>query len=155
MLDPMAAPLGRPVPEQGAVLAFDYGLRRTGVAVGELALCIAHPVATIDTTDRAQRIVCVESLVAEWRPVLFVVGMPMRDDGKEHLLAPAVRKFGGQLHGRFGLPVVYVDETLSSNAAERALAEAGIRGARRKAVLDQAAAREILQSFFEMRHACA
>lgn len=143
------------LPAQGAVLAFDFGLRRTGVAVGDLLLGIAHPVATIDTTDRTERMERIARLVHEWTPVLFVLGMPMRDDGGEHALAAAVRKFAGQLHGRFGLPVRYVDETLSSNAAERSLAGAGVHGERRKAALDQVAAQEILQSFFEAPHACA
>jgi putative Holliday junction resolvase len=150
-----AALFAAPLPERGAVLAFDFGLKRTGVAIGELGLGIAHPVTTIDTADRAERMERVARLVDEWRPVLFVVGMPMRDDGAEHALAPSVRKFAGQLHGRFGLTVRYVDETLSSNAAERSLGEAGVHGARRKAALDQVAAQEILQSFFEAPHACA
>ncbi|MEO8039499.1 MAG: Holliday junction resolvase RuvX [Betaproteobacteria bacterium] len=155
MPDHVPPPLGAPAPCHGAVLAFDFGLRRTGVAVGDMTVGIAHPVTTIDGADRVERMRRVEHLVTEWQPVLFVVGMPMRDDGEEHALAPAVRKFGGQLHGRFGLPVIYVDETLTSNAGERALAEAGVHGIRRKAVLDQAAAQEILQSFFETPHACA
>ena len=150
-----AALFASALPEQGTVLAFDFGLRRTGVAVGDLGLCIAHPVATIDTADRAERLERVARLVDEWRPVLFVVGMPMRDDGAEHPLAASVRKFAGQLHGRFGLPVRYVDETLTSNSAERALGDAGVHGVRRKAALDQVAAQEILQSFFEAPHACA
>ncbi len=155
MPDRSAAFAASPLPEHGTVLAFDFGLRRTGVAVGELSLGIAHPVAAIDTPDRSERMDRIARLVDEWRPVVFVVGMPMRDDGTEHALAASVRKFAGQLHGRFGLPVRYVDETLTSNAAERSLADAGVHGARRKAALDQVAAQEILQSFFEAPHACA
>ena len=112
MPDRSAAFAASPLPEHGTVLAFDFGLRRTGVAVGELSLGIAHPVATIDTADRTERMERIARLVDEWRPVVFVVGMPMRDDGTEHALAASVRKFAGQLHGRFGLPVRYVDETL-------------------------------------------
>ena len=143
------------LPGRGVVLGFDFGLRRTGVAVGDFDVGIAHPVTTIDTADRGERMERIARLVAEWQPVLFVVGMPAHSDGAEHELAPSVRKFGGQLHGRFGLPVRYVDETLSSNAAERSLAAAGVHGARRKAALDQVAAQEILQAFFEAPHASA
>jgi putative holliday junction resolvase len=150
-----AALFASALPERGPVLAFDFGQRRTGVAVGELSLGIAHPVTTIDTADRTQRMEQVARLVEQWQPVLFVVGMPMRDDGAEHPMAASVRKFAGQLHGRFGLAVRYVDETLSSNAADRSLMDAGVFGARRKAALDQVAAQEILQSFFEAPHACA
>lgn len=143
------------LPERGVVLGFDFGLKRTGVAVGDFDVGIAHPVTTIDTADRGERMDRIARLVEEWRPVLFVVGMPAHGDGAEHELAPSVRKFGGQLHGRFGLPVRYVDETLTSNAAERSLADAGVHGARRKAALDRVAAQEILQAFLESPHACA
>jgi putative Holliday junction resolvase len=141
------------LPERGAVLGFDFGLKRTGVAVGDFDVGIAHPVTTIETADRGERMDRIARLVEEWQPVLFVVGIPAHGDGSAHELAPAVRKFGGQLHGRFGLPVCYVDETLTSNAAERSLAGAGVHGARRKAALDRVAAQEILQAFFEAPHA--
>ena len=87
--------------------------------------------------------------MTQWRPVLMVVGMPARSDGGVHELASAVERFARQLEGRFGLAVCFADETLSSDAASRDLAAQGIRGRRQKPLLDQAAAREILQSFFE------
>jgi putative Holliday junction resolvase len=146
---------GGTLPAQGVVLCFDFGLRRTGVAVGDLGIGIAHPVATLDTGDRATLLERIGALVREWAPVMFVVGMPMHAGGEPHELAGVVRKFAGQLHGRFGLPVRFVDETLSSHAASEALRAAGVRGARHKAKLDQVAAQQILQGFFEGGHVAA
>lgn len=137
------------IPAEGGVLCFDFGLKRTGVAVGELLLGIAHPLETLSQPDRAARMDRIEQLAAQWRPVLMVVGLPARADGGVHELAAAVGRFARQLEGRFGVPVHLVDETLSSDAASRDLAAAGVRGRRQRRLLDQAAAREILQSFFE------
>ncbi len=136
-------------PAEGSVLGFDFGLRRTGVAVGELLLGIAHPLETLAQPDQAARFARIGQLVTQWRPVLMVVGMPTHPDGGVHELAGAVERFARQIEGRFGLPVCFTDETLSSDAASRDLAAQGIRGRRQKPLLDQAAAREILQSFFE------
>lgn len=144
-----AAPLAPAIPAEGSVLGFDFGLRRTGVAVGELLLGIAHPLETLTQPDRAARFARIEELVAQWHPVLMVVGMPFHPDGGAHELAPPIARFARQLEGRFRVGVCLVDETLSSDAASRDLAAAGIRGRRQRPLLDQAAAREILQSFFE------
>ena len=137
------------IPAEGSVLAFDFGLERTGVAVGELLLGIAHPLETLTQPDRGARFARIGQLVQQWRPVLMVVGMPAHPDGGVHEMASAIERFARQLEGRFGLPVRFADETLSSDAASRDLAAQGIRGRRQKPLLDQAAAREILQSFFE------
>lgn len=133
----------------GTVLALDFGLRRTGVAVGELALGIAHPLKLVDTADPDVRLARVADYVKEWRPALFVLGWPVRDDGAEHPMAAAVRAFQAALEDRFGLPVERVDERFSSHAASQALGDAGVRGRRQKAHLDSVAASEILQGFFD------
>lgn len=145
----VAARSSPPIPAEGSVLGFDVGLVRTGVAVGELLLGIAHPLETLTQPDRAGRFARIGQLVLQWRPVLMVVGMPAHPDGGVHEMTSAVERFARQLEGRFALPVCFVDETLSSDAASRDLAAQGIRGRRQKPLLDQAAAREILQSFFE------
>lgn len=143
-------------PKQGTVLAFDFGEKRIGVAVGELELGLAHPLVTVceERTDR--RFAAIAALVAEWKPVLFVVGLPRHLDGSEHEFAARCRRFARQLSGRFGIPAVFVDERLSSASAQEALIDAGIRRGRSRAVLDQVAAQTILQSFFDGRqHAAA
>ena len=130
------------------VLAFDFGEKRIGVAVGDLELRIAHPLATIDAQDNATRFAEIGKLVDEWKPAKLVVGLPMHADGAEHEMSRLARRFANRLHGRFGIEVTLVDERLTSVAAESRLREAGVRGDRMKATLDAAAASEILAAYF-------
>jgi len=142
-------------PARGTVLALDYGERRIGVAVGELELELAHPLATLSAASDRQRLAAVETLVKAWSPALLVLGLPVHLDGSEHQLASRCQRFAAKLRARFGLPTHLVDERLTSATASLALAEAGVRGRRQKAVLDQVAAQHILQAFFASRHAPA
>ena len=133
---------------RGAVLAFDFGERRMGVAVGELELKLAHPLATIDAASDVERLDAAKRLIAEWRPVILVVGLPSHLDGSEHELSRRCRNFARRLQARFGIDTHLVDERLTSYAASMALAQAGVRGRRQKAMLDQVAAQQILETFF-------
>ena len=133
---------------RGAVLGFDFGLRRIGVAVGDLSLKIAHPLETIDSMEADARFARIAVLIAEWRPVRVVVGMPTSSDGSEHALAPAVHEFCGELVSQFSIPVDCVDERYTSTEAESRLREAGVRGRAQKQYLDQLAATTILDDFF-------
>jgi len=142
-------------PERGNVLAFDFGERRVGVAVGELSLRLAHPLATLEVRSDADRIEQVAALVREWEPVLFVVGRPAHADGREHELAGRCERFSRRLGATFRVPAVLVDETLSSHAAGLSLAQAGVRGRRQTGLLDQVAAQHILQSYFDGTHEAA
>lgn len=140
---------GRPAPRlAGTLLGFDFGERRLGVAVGETATRLAHPVTTIAGEATAARLEAVARLVAEWRPAGFVVGLPRHADGAEHEIARLAAKFARRLEARFGLPVAFVDETLTSADAESRLREAGARG-RARAALDAHAAALILQSYLD------
>jgi putative holliday junction resolvase len=140
------------VVRRGAVLAFDFGERRIGVAVGDAALGIAHPVTTLHAESNADRLAAVALLVKEWQPVQFVVGEPCFDDAATpHPVAHLARKFGNRLREQFKLPVVYVNETLSSSEAASQLAAQGVRGREQKAMIDAAAAQVILQSYFDAR----
>ncbi|THF61281.1 Holliday junction resolvase RuvX [Pseudothauera rhizosphaerae] len=143
------------LPSRGTLLGFDFGLARIGVAVGELETAHASPLATIAGEANAPRFAAIEKLIAEWRPVGLVVGIPTHLDGGAHEMTARCRRFAHQLHGRFGLPVAEVDERLSSAEAEGGLREAGVgRWRERKAVLDAAAAQIILQHFLDAhRHA--
>jgi len=132
----------------GTVLAFDFGERRLGVAVGELSLRIAHPLATINARSDRERLEAVAQLVREWQPVTLVVGLPAHMDGTEHELSTRCRKFARRLQARFGVPTELVDERLTSRSAELALAEAGVRGRSQKGVIDQVAAQHILDAYF-------
>lgn len=135
-------------PARGAVLAFDFGEKRIGVAVGEIELGIPHPLTVIAAEDNQSRFAAIAALIAEWRPALLVVGIATYADGAVHETGRLAQRFGQRLHGRFDLPVEYMDERLSSHAAEAGLREGGVRGDRRAALLDAAAAAEILRAWF-------
>lgn len=135
-------------PVRGAVLAFDFGEKRIGVAVGELELAIPHALTVIAAEDNNSRFAAIAALIAEWRPVRLVVGIASHADGAVHETGRLARRFGQRLNGRFGLDVDYVDERLTSLAAEAALRDAGVRADKRAALLDAAAAAEILRSWF-------
>ena len=134
------------------MLAFDFGTRRIGVAVGESMLKSARPLTTIDAEANAVRFAAIGKLVEEWRPARLVVGLPLALDGAEHEMTARSRRFANQLHGRFGLPVELTDERLSSAEAENRLREHGLRGRdarHRKEAIDAEAAAVILQSYFD------
>lgn len=136
-------------PRKGTVLAFDFGLKRIGVAVGELETGSAHPLAVIDEEASARRFARIAALLAEWQPVELVVGLPLTLEGEPHALTQRCRRFANQLHGRFRLPVRLVDERLTSAEAESRLKEAGVRGARRRQAVDSLAAQRILDDYFQ------
>ncbi|MCU0968228.1 MAG: Holliday junction resolvase RuvX [Rubrivivax sp.] len=117
-------------------LAFDYGTRRVGVAVGNSLLGRAQPLATVAAEGDA-RFDAIARLVDEWRPDGLVVGVPFHPDGAEHDNTRRARRFARQLHGRFRRPVHEVDERWSTTEV---LAE-GARDA------DAAAAAVILDQF--------
>ena len=129
------------------MLAFDFGEKRIGVAVGDTGVRIAHPLTTIAAEDNATRFGEIAALVAEWKPVRLLVGLPMHADGTEHAVSRLARRFANRLHGRFALPVELVDERLTSRAAETRLRESGARAADIAARLDAHAAREILEAW--------
>jgi putative Holliday junction resolvase len=141
-----------PVP--GTVLAFDYGERFLGVAVGESGVRVAHPLATIDARAAAARFRAVAALVEEWRPAQLVVGLPLGLDGDRHDLTRRAERFARQLAARFRLPVTLVDERLSSAEAEDRLRATGRGGRRDKRLVHPVAAQVILQDFFD-QHAAA
>lgn len=134
---------------QGCVLAFDFGEKRIGVAIGEHMLGIAHPLTTIETEATDERFRIIAELIKEWQPSMFVVGLPLSMEGEEHALTLLSKKFARRLDGRFGLPVVMVDERLTSAEASQTLKQIGIGGRKQKPMLDQVAAQHILQSYFD------
>ena len=106
-----------PVPAHcQSFLAFDYGLKRTGVASGNRLLGQASPQATIRAEGDA-RFVEIAKRIREWQPDALVIGVPFHPDGAAHENTERARKFGRQLRGRFGLPVFEVDERYSTTEA--------------------------------------
>ena len=133
----------------GTVMAFDFGEKRIGVATGETMLKVAHPLTTINAEENEAKFTQIGLLIAEWRPALLIVGLPMHMDGESHAMTSLSKKFAQRLEGRFNLPVVMVDERLSSAEASQNLRAAGVSGIKQKAMLDAVAAQSILQSYFD------
>ncbi len=143
------------IPQRGSVLAFDFGMKRIGVAVGDWENCLAHPLETVSGEGNDARFGRIAALILEWKPVQLVCGLPFSMDGTEHDISRRARRFANQLHGRFGLPVALVDERLTSFAADLRLREAGVKGSARKGLDDAVAAQQILQDYFDHAHANA
>ena len=133
----------------GTLMAFDFGEKRIGVATGETILKTAHALTTIETEQNEVKFAQIAKLIAEWRPSLLVVGLPTQMDGEAHLLTQLAKKFAQRLEGRFNLPVIMVDERLSSAEAAQSLSTAGVTSIKQKAMIDAVAAQTILQSYFD------
>jgi putative holliday junction resolvase len=112
-------------------LAFDFGLKRVGVASGNRLLGDGQPLRTL-TAEGDARFAAIGQLIKEWEPDALVVGVPFHPDGAEHDNTRRARRFARQLHGRFGLPVHEVDEryttteALAAGAADADAASAAI-----------------------------
>lgn len=138
----------------GTVLAFDYGARFIGVAVGERELGVPHPLDTIDARDPERRFAAIAAHIATWHPRELVVGMPLSMDGAPHALTEAARRFARALEERFGLQVTLIDERLTSADAASRLRDIGRGGRKHKNLAHPVAAQIILQDFFDT-HAAA
>ena len=137
-------------PEPDAtLLAFDFGARRIGVALGTTRLRTARPLTTIDTERNDQRFAAIASLIAEWQPDRLVVGLPLHADGTPHAMTARARRFAHQLEGRTGLPVVQVDERHTTELARSALQADGRGGREHRALRDAVAAQLILQAYLD------
>ncbi|MGE0485134.1 MAG: Holliday junction resolvase RuvX [Gammaproteobacteria bacterium] len=133
-----------PVAVTGAartVLAFDFGERRIGVAVGQEVSATAEPLATVPVRNGQIDWDAISALVQTWQPALFVLGRPTTADGAPHRLVAAIERFARRLEGRYHRPVSLIDERLSSYAAEHdpAVGRYGV---------DAVAARVILETWF-------
>jgi putative Holliday junction resolvase len=130
------------------ILAFDYGERHVGVAVGDTGTRIAHPLATVERL-RTTALAEIDALVREWRPHELLIGLPLAADGAEHPLAPRARRFARQLGARYRLPVGFADERYTSTAASESLKASGRGGRRHKQLTHALAASTILQAYFD------
>jgi putative Holliday junction resolvase len=128
------------------VLAFDFGTRRIGVAVGTTITRSARALATIDAADQDVRNAALARVIGEWQPALMVVGIPVHADGTPHAMTERARRFGDELVQRFGIPVEYADERHTSELARMALAGQGREGRHKR---DAVAAQIILQAWLD------
>jgi putative holliday junction resolvase len=141
------------LPREATLLAFDFGTRRIGVAIGNTLVRVARPLATIDAQEADARFAAIAALVREWQPDRLVVGIPVHADGTEHAMTLRARRFARQLAGRFRLPVVYADERYTTQAAASVLESDGAGGRDGRGKRDEIAAQVILQAWFDAHHA--
>lgn len=134
------------------VLAFDYGMRHIGVAVGQSVTASGRPLPALKARDGVPDWQQIERLIREWEPDQLLVGLPLNMDGSRSPMSDRAEKFSRRLTGRFGLPVALWDERLSSFAARgELLADSGGRtrdlDAWRDAGVDSISARLILEGW--------
>ena len=106
------------MPEALTVMAFDYGTRRVGAAVGNSVTKAGQALKTIAAPSGGALFQEIERLLKEWQPDQLVVGRPVHPDGSPHEMTAKAVRFGNQLHGRFQLPVAWVDERYTSAVLE-------------------------------------
>lgn len=133
------------------VLGFDFGTRRIGVAVGNELLASARELDPLPARDGIPDWQQVARLVEEWRPDLFVVGLPLTADGEEQPMSTRARKFGKRLFGRFGVPCEMVDERGSTGEAKVIARERGHRGSWKDDGVDGISAVLIVERWFAAR----
>ncbi len=129
------------------IMAFDFGLRQIGVAIGNCLLCTTQPLPILRAQDGVPEWRALEGLVKEWHPDLLVVGEPLNMDGSDSELSAMAHKFARRLHGRLGLDVAMVDERLSSFEAKYNSREQGHRGDFKRQPVDSLAAELILRTW--------
>ncbi|HLU78368.1 MAG TPA: Holliday junction resolvase RuvX [Burkholderiaceae bacterium] len=103
------------------LLAFDYGLKKIGVAIGNTLTRQARPLQVLRPVTKEQRFQAIEAVLREWGPQRVVVGLPLTTDGQEQYASLRCRRFANQLHGRYGLAVELVDERGTSVEAQAVL----------------------------------
>lgn len=133
------------------ILGFDFGMKNIGIAVGQDLTGTANPLTAISARDGIPDWDQIAKLLKDWQPALLVVGLPLNMDGSEQEMTAAARRFGNRLHGRFGLPVEWQDERLTTYEA---LDQLGIRSkmdSRQRSDVDQISAQLILQSWLNQQ----
>jgi putative Holliday junction resolvase len=133
------------------LLAFDYGEKHIGVAVGQTLTATANPLESLRVTGARPDWMAISRIIETWQPDALVVGLPLNMDGSEQSLTARARRFANQLHGRYRLPVHLADERLTTREARDRLASQGRAGDQDHPV----AAQIILEGWFAERRASA
>jgi len=142
------------IPANETLLAFDFGEKRIGVALGNTLVRQAQPLKTLEVVTVAERFAAIGAVLDAWQPQRLVVGIPRSADGTAHAMTARCERFANQLHGRYGLPVERVDERYTSADAASRLRAARQGSGRRggptvREQVDALAAAIILQAFFD------
>ena len=131
------------------VLGFDFGAKRIGIASGQVLTGNANPLTTLTNVNNKPDWESIEKLIAEWKPQALIVGLPYLLDGKETEMTIRADKFSRRLHGRFGLPVFTISETLSSFEAEEILKQNKKIDKQNKHEIDKLAAALITETWLQ------
>jgi len=135
----------------GTLLAFDFGHRRIGVAVGQTLTGTANALAIVPVSGKPDWL-AITGIITEWKPAALVVGLPLAADGGDTQMSEDARRFGRRLEGRYGIPVWFEDERLTSFGAEERFVDARARGSMRRkdaALKDAMAAQIILENWLQ------
>ncbi len=132
---------------QQILLAFDFGMKRIGVAVGQTVTQSARPLKTLKANQGRPQWEIVTKLIKTWQPDALVVGIPLNMDGTQQPLTTAALAFSDELKLRYDLPVYGVDERLSTKDARERLFNQGGYKALQEGEVDSVAAQLILQNW--------
>lgn len=132
----------------GFILGFDYGTKRIGVALGVLSTQQARPLSTVRVKQTIIPWVEIDKLIRAWQPKQLLVGLPLNMDGTEQPITYHAREFGRQLYDRYTIPIIEVDERLSSRMARDILFETGGYAALQDGQVDSMAAKLLLDQWF-------
>jgi putative Holliday junction resolvase len=133
------------------IICFDFGLVRTGVAIGNTITTTAMPECTLQSKNNQPDWIAISHLISEWKPSRLVVGLPTKPDGSDTDATKAVKHFCNQLNGRYNLPVMQENEQYTSIEAAQRLKETRQCGRKKKISkedVDQIAAVIILENYF-------
>lgn len=134
---------------RGDILAFDFGLKRIGVAYSHSDFDVITPLKTLRNFKE------VENVVKYWRPCILITGYSFRMDGSKNHVSDLCMKFALDLKEKFNLPVVLIDELLSSAVAESKLKEMGVPLKKKGLMLDNLAAAELILCFKSQKYSRA
>ncbi|PCJ86069.1 MAG: Holliday junction resolvase RuvX [Thiotrichaceae bacterium] len=132
-----------------SVLGFDYGKKRIGIATGQTITNTATPCITLEQLDGNPDWLAIGGLIDEWKPQSLIIGMPFHIDGSENKMTAAARQFAYELEKRFKLPVIEINEALSSNEAEQQLKQKMKINQQNKHEIDRMAAAIIVQRWLD------
>jgi putative Holliday junction resolvase len=131
------------------ILAFDFGTKSIGVAIGQSITGTAAPLSALKANDGTPNWEAIAQLIEQWQPSGLLVGLPLNMDGTEQEITQRAKKFANRLHGRFGLNVVTHDERLSTVDAKARLFELGGFKKLSKDKVDSVSACLIYESWLE------
>lgn len=135
--------------KKGSVLAFDLGIKKTGVAVGNNVLKTSRNLVTFYSKNKNQRIDKIKQLVNEWQPIYLVLGLPSNQDSSSHETTKFCLNAAKEIKKNINLPIFFVNENYSSTSAEELIKNLGNKKQKNNiSFVDQIAADIILQSHF-------